>query len=114
MANLNEFFVHHEDVRRANGMAPRSLSPELEAALWRNATWRPWFLARRMRHAGLTLEWEGTGRRARARRGSAPARLVGLPSELLLYLFGRKAIAQVRLEGDPASVAAVERASFGV
>ena len=34
--NLNEFFVHHEDVRRANGMDPRTLTPELEAALWRN------------------------------------------------------------------------------
>jgi uncharacterized protein (TIGR03085 family) len=114
IANLNEFFVHHEDVRRANGMAPRSLSPDLEAALWRNATWRPWFLARRLRGTGLTLEWEGTASNARARRGTPCARLVGLPSELLLYLFGRKAIAQVRLEGDDAAVAAVERASFGV
>src|SRR4051812_5086058 len=34
--NLNEFFVHQEDVRRANGMEPRTLAPELEAALWRN------------------------------------------------------------------------------
>src|SRR5215467_14640980 len=29
LANLNEYFVHHEDVRRANGMGPRRLSPEL-------------------------------------------------------------------------------------
>lgn len=33
---LNEFFVHHEDVRRANGHGPRVNSPAMEAALWRN------------------------------------------------------------------------------
>src|SRR5262249_55786523 len=38
LANLNEFFVHHEDLRRANGLRPRDdLDPELQAALWRNA-----------------------------------------------------------------------------
>jgi uncharacterized protein (TIGR03085 family) len=33
---LNEFFVHHEDVRRANGLCPRTLAHDLEAALWQN------------------------------------------------------------------------------
>lgn len=36
MANLNEFFVHHEDVRRANGLAPCLLASDMDAALWRN------------------------------------------------------------------------------
>ena len=35
-ANLNEFFVHHEDVRRANGRGPRTNSAAMDAALWRN------------------------------------------------------------------------------
>src|SRR6266567_8529476 len=35
--NLNEFFVHHEDVRRANDLGPRTLTPGLDAALWHNA-----------------------------------------------------------------------------
>lgn len=31
LANLNEFFVHHEDLRRANGLPPRrSLTPETQ------------------------------------------------------------------------------------
>src|SRR5882757_11451672 len=35
--NLNEFFVHHEDLRRANGRSPRDcLAPALQEALWRN------------------------------------------------------------------------------
>jgi len=44
---LNEFFVHHEDVRRANGRTPRSNVPDLDAALWRNVARAPWFLVRR-------------------------------------------------------------------
>ena len=36
LANLNEFFVHHEDVRRANSGGPRRLTPPMDAALWRN------------------------------------------------------------------------------
>lgn len=35
--NLNEFFVHHEDVRRAQGEQPRQLNAELNTALWGNA-----------------------------------------------------------------------------
>ena len=36
--SLNEFFVHHEDVRRANGRSPRTHEPAMDEALWRNAT----------------------------------------------------------------------------
>ena len=32
--NLNEYVVHHEDVRRANGLGPRTDRPDLDAALW--------------------------------------------------------------------------------
>ena len=33
LSNLNEFLVHHEDVRRANGRGPRSNESALEEAL---------------------------------------------------------------------------------
>jgi uncharacterized protein (TIGR03085 family) len=112
--NLNEFFVHHEDVRRANGRGPRRNVPDLDAALWRNVARAPWFLARRLRGAGLQLEWAGTHERVRARRGEPTARLVGPPGELLLYLFGRQAAAEVQVVGDPAAVAAVRETSFGM
>src|SRR5882757_7871668 len=59
--NLNEFFVHHEDVRRANGLGSRdSLSPELEAALWRNVRQGSRYLSRRLREVGLEIGWAGT------------------------------------------------------
>jgi uncharacterized protein (TIGR03085 family) len=112
--NLNEFFVHHEDVRRANGRAPRSNTPDLDAALWRNVGRAPWFLARRLHGVGLELERAGTNARVRARRGVPTARLIGPPGELLLYLFGRQAVAQVEVAGEPAAVAAVRGTSFGM
>jgi uncharacterized protein (TIGR03085 family) len=112
--NLNEFFVHHEDARRANDRGPRNNTPDLDAALWRNVALAPWFLARRLHGVGLELEWAGTKERVRARRGKPTARLVGLPGELLLYLFGRQAVAQVEVAGDPAAVAAVRETSFGM
>jgi uncharacterized protein (TIGR03085 family) len=113
LANLNEFYVHHEDVRRANGRAPRTNDPELDSALWRNVSWRPWFLARRLRRVGLEIEWTGTDKRVRARRGDPVARLVGPPGELLLYLFGRQAVANVEVTGEPEAVAAVRDTRFG-
>jgi uncharacterized protein (TIGR03085 family) len=114
LPNLNEFFVHHEDVRRANGCGPRSNVADLDAALWRNVSRSPWFLARRLRGVGLELEWAGTNERVRARRGEPTARLVGPPGELLLYLFGRQAVSQVEIAGEPAAIAAVCETSFGM
>ena len=114
LANLNEFFVHHEDVRRANGCGPRSCGPAMDEALWRNVTRARWLLARRLRGAGLWLEWAGTTRTVRARRGEPAARIAGRPGELLLYLFGRQDAAQVELTGPPAALDAVRRNRFGM
>ena len=55
--NLNEFFVHHEDVRRANGFGPRTNPPAEDAALFRNVAVRPGSFA------------PAAGRGARARVG---------------------------------------------
>jgi uncharacterized protein (TIGR03085 family) len=115
LPSLNEFFVHHEDVRRANGRGPRStLTPAFEAALWRNVRRSGRYLSRRMRGVGLELEWAGTNRRIAIRRAEPAARLRGAPGELLLYLFGRQAAAQVELIGPAESVATVQRTHFGM
>ena len=112
--NLNEFFVHHEDVRRASGLSPRMNSAEMDAALWRNVNRAPWYLSRRLRGTGLELEWAGVGKTIRARRGEPVARLVGLPGELLLFLFGRRGAAQVEVSGPADAVEAIGRARFGM
>ncbi len=112
--NLNEFFVHHEDVRRANGLGPRTLAPELETALGRNVRRSSRYLGRRLRDAGLEIEWGGTSERLRVRPGEPTALLSGPPGELLLYVFGRQSAARVEVTGPAEAIAAVHRARFGM
>ena len=112
--NLNECFVHHEDVRRGNGMDPRTLTPELDEALWRNVRRGGRYLGRRLRDAGLEIEWAGTNERLRVRPGEPVARLSGSPGELLLYVFGRQRAAQVEVSGPVEAVAILRRTRFGM
>ncbi|VBA41000.1 hypothetical protein LAUMK13_03331 [Mycobacterium innocens] len=114
LANLNEFFVHHEDVRRANGREPRSFTPEMDAALWRNVRRGARYLSRRLRGCGLEVEWAGAGEVVRVRSGGPAARLSGPPGELLLYVFGRRSAAHVEVCGPPEAVAALQRVHFGM
>jgi len=86
----------------------------MEAALWRNVRLGSRYLSRRLHGCGLEMELAGTGERMTVRPGPATARLSGLPGELLLYLFGRQAAAQVELSGPPEAVAAVRRTHFGM
>lgn len=113
--SLNEFFVHHEDVRRANSMGPRNtLPPQMESALWHNASRASRYLSRRAKNTGLAIEWAGTGRRHQVRPGEHTAVLSGAPGELLLYFFGRQSAAHVEVLGPPQAIAAVRDARFGM
>jgi uncharacterized protein (TIGR03085 family) len=114
LANLNEYFVHHEDVRRANGMGPRPLSAELDAALWHNIRRGGRFLGRRVRGAGLDAVWAATGDVVRVQPGQPTVQLRGQPGELLLYLFGRQGVAEVDLVGTSDAVAAVQQSHLGM
>jgi uncharacterized protein (TIGR03085 family) len=113
--NLNEFFVHHEDVRRANGRGPRNtLTPAFEAALWRNVCRGSRYLSRRLRQVGLEIECAGTDEQITVRRGEPIVRLTGSPGELLLYVFGRQAAARVEVTGPAEAVARVHHTHFGM
>ncbi|AGB22957.1 TIGR03085 family protein [Mycobacterium sp. JS623] len=113
--SLNEFFVHHEDLRRANGLGPRdSLASALEEALWRNVCQGSRYLSRRLRDIGLEIEWAGTDKRFTVRRAHRGAVLSGRPGELLLYIFGRQAAARVEVTGPPKAVATFRRTRFGM
>lgn len=116
--NLPEFFVHHEDVRRANGGGPRTDRADLDDGLWgllRRAG-RIW--AVRLRGAGLDAVRVnvagGPADTVVVKGGTPRARLAGTPQEIVLFLYGRRAVAGVRLDGDPAAVATVEATSFGI
>jgi uncharacterized protein (TIGR03085 family) len=112
MFNLNEYVVHHEDVRRANGLGPRADRPELQDAIWKVLGGTAKMSTRKL-DVGLALARpDGTARPVH--KGDPVVTLIGAPVELALYLNGRKAQAQVQLDGPPPAVATVEATSFGV
>lgn len=111
-ANALEFFVHHEDVRRARpGWEPRELPDREQDVLWRALLPVRRALSRRAA-VGLVLERSDTGEQVRT-SGDTAVTVSGLPSELVLFLYGRQAHARVRLDGGPSDVAAVRTAALG-
>lgn len=116
--NLAEYFVHHEDVLRADPdwSEPRALEPGYGEALWAMVTRRGRVLFRRS-PVGVTLE-HPDGRTAVVRRaGEADhesVTLAGEPGELVLCAYGRGAEAVVAVRGAPQPVAAFRAARFRV
>jgi uncharacterized protein (TIGR03085 family) len=112
-ANVNENFVHHEDVRRANGEGPRPADAERDAILWRMLGFGARLARRRVKGAALTLRTPDGQERVVSKTG-APVVLRGPVSELTLFMGGRKEAADVQQEGDPTAIAIVLAADFGV
>ena len=112
-ANSVEFFVHHEDVRRATeGWAVRSLSPDLEEALAAAIRRGGGFLTRR---ATVGIVVEANGRPPMTlRRGTPAVTIRGPIGECVLYVYGRKDVARVKVDGPSEAVAAVAAAPFGL
>jgi uncharacterized protein (TIGR03085 family) len=109
-ANTVEFFVHHEDVRRAQpGWAPRELPSALEKELWRRLRLGR-FTLRRL-PVEITLA-EPDGRTQRLTKGGRQARVHGLPSELTLWAVGRKDAARVELTGEAEAVNVLSQARW--
>ena len=115
LTNLVEFFVHHEDVRRAQpDWQPRDLPAALQGKLW-SALKRSARLMFRRSATGIVLIGEGQGRYAAKlpdQHGTVVLR--GTPAELVLYAYGRKDVARVELEGDADDIAALQRAELGI
>ncbi|HVC42054.1 MAG TPA: maleylpyruvate isomerase family mycothiol-dependent enzyme [Candidatus Saccharimonadales bacterium] len=109
VVNGLEYFIHHEDVRRANGREPRAPRADLEALAWRMTGFSARRLARRIRPYGLELVRPG-GQRRRYGSGDT-ATLSGAATELTLYLGGRRSTARVTLGGAADAVAAVRRST---
>jgi uncharacterized protein (TIGR03085 family) len=98
-----EFFIHHEDVRRAReDWRPRALSTEQQTALWRRASTVARLALRRFR-ADVRIQAPGYGE-AKAGAGGTRVRVIGAPSELTLFLAGRQRVARVQVDG-PAEIA---------
>lgn len=117
LTNTLEFVVHHEDVRRPAGRGPRPDDADLQDAVWALLGRSARLLVARARlgGAGLTLVRPGVEPIVAHRAGDlGTAMLTGDPVEVLLHLNGRPQVAEAELTGDPAAVARVEAASFGI
>jgi uncharacterized protein (TIGR03085 family) len=107
--NLVEYFVHHEDVLRAQpDWQPRKVDPELVDVLWDRLK-----LARlMMRKAPVGVELvradPGRGRvRITAKARTPVVTVTGDPVELTLWTMGRTSVARVQLDGADPDVAAL-------
>jgi uncharacterized protein (TIGR03085 family) len=113
LTNTLEFFVHHEDVRRANGLdQPRRLDDDLDLALLR-ALERGARLMGRKAPCGLTMTPTG-GIAFTVRKGDPVVDVAGDIGELVLFIYGRSSAAHVALSGEPDAVEAVRTTRFGV
>ncbi|GGZ49101.1 TIGR03085 family metal-binding protein [Streptomyces bluensis] len=98
-SNTIEFYVHTEDVRRAQpDWTPRELDLVFQDALWSRME-RTARLMGRSAPTGLVLR-RPNGQTAVAHRGTPVVTATGEPSELLLFLYGRQQVADVELDGD--------------
>jgi uncharacterized protein (TIGR03085 family) len=115
-ANLVEYFVHHEDVRRAQpDWAPREVGSDVADELWRRLR-----LARLMlRKAPVGVELvrddaraagDGAGRvRITARARTPVVTVTGTPAELTLWTMGRSGAVRVRMDGSDDAIAALRQ-----
>lgn len=112
LLNSLEFFVHHEDVRRAgSGWRPRDLPAGLHALLWRRATVLGRLALRRF-PADLLVQAPGYGELSTG-RGGPRVRLVAAPGELALFLTGRQRVARVQVDGPAELVERLRTARLG-
>lgn len=110
-ANLIEYFVHTEDVRRATERwAPRALDEGYSDALWDELIKRAAILYRSV-DLGIILV-RPSGPRHVAKRASVSVAIVGEPGELLMHAHGRRQHALVTFEGEPDAVALLDSAEI--
>jgi uncharacterized protein (TIGR03085 family) len=121
-ANVVEFFVHHEDVRRAQpGWEPRKINQGLSDVLWRRLGMARFMLRKAPVGVELARDDEPkpaapAGKRVRitAKARTPVVTVTGTPAELTMWVFGRTGAASVRLDGAEADVRALSAARWGI
>ena len=141
-ANAVEFFVHHEDVRRAApGWQPRELSGGESDMLWQRLRMARFLL--RKAPVGVELARdntvlardntvlagdntvlagddtgsdgaspEGPAYRITAKNATPAVTVVGSPAELTMWVMGRRTAAQIRMDGTQAAVTKLAEANW--
>lgn len=114
VANLLEYVIHHEDVRRAQpGWGPRAVPASLADSVWKAVRFGSRATLRRAPD-GVVLRRAGTTSSVTANKGSLTVTVVGDPVELALFTAGRQRAARVDLSGDDAAVSRLVSADLGL
>jgi uncharacterized protein (TIGR03085 family) len=114
LVNTLEYYVHHEDIRRAQPeWEPRVLDRPTSAALWRAISVSGRGL---VRPAGVpvTIRDLESGKSATLRRGDDPVTVSGRVGEIVMFLHGRRQTVGLELTGPEASIQRLRDANLGI
>ncbi len=112
--NTLEYFVHHEDIRRAQpGWRRRAMSDEDLGTLWRALKANGPTLARRT-GVGLTIRRTDTEETARLLAGPHSVEVSGPVPEIVMFLHGRAQVRDLAFDGPEDAVDRLQGASRGV
>jgi uncharacterized protein (TIGR03085 family) len=127
-ANAVEFFVHHEDVRRAGSCwEPRELSSGESDMLWHRLRLARFMLRKapvgvELARDDTVLPRDNTGAdgtsaggpayRITARNATPAVTVIGSPAELTMWVMGRSTAARVRMDGTRPAVTKLAEANW--
>jgi uncharacterized protein (TIGR03085 family) len=116
LLNSLEYFVHHEDIRRATpGWEPRELTDRERRILFKGAATAG---KRFVKSVGVPVEMHWIdGERDRTAvlaDGDDPVVLTGDPAELTMFLFGRHEVTGLKFEGPQTSIEALKSGDLGI
>ena len=112
--NAVEYFVHHEDVRRAApDWEPREIGRGESDMLWHRLRMARFML----RHAPVGVELarddiDAGSYRITARNATPAVTVIGSPAELTLWVMGRRTAARVRMDGTQPAVTRLAEANW--
>jgi uncharacterized protein (TIGR03085 family) len=116
LVNSLEYFVHHEDIRRATpGWAPRELTDREQRILFKGATVAG---KRFVKSVDVPVEIHWTdGQRERTAvlaSGDDPVVITGEPAELTMFLFGRDQHTGLKFEGPQDAIDKLQTGDLGI
>jgi len=112
--NSLEYYIHHEDIRRARrSWLPRELTSYEQGQIWAAIK-----VAGRglVRHSEVPVTIRRSDKEASAvlKGGADPVVVTGLPGELALFLYGRAQHRGLTFDGPKDAVAALRKANLGI
>ena len=112
--NTGEFFIHHEDIRRAQpDWSPRPLDEALGQALLGQLKLIGKLRLRRV-PGQITINMPGYGQPIVGGSGGPAVTMTGDPGELTLFFSGRQRVARVDLDGPDDLTERLRAAKYGI